>query len=158
MSPLATTATGANVTDNIRSQLPTLRAGCETAFADTPVFVAYVYGSRAWGRPRSESDLDIGYYCLPGSAATRLPLPEELRLAGLLSDAVGYEVDLRCLGDAPLDMRGRVLEEGHRVYASDEVARVNLERDLLGRYHDYKPKLAEWLRLRFASLAARAGV
>lgn len=143
----------------IAAWLPALQAGCAAAFADTPVILAYAFGSRVWGTPGPESDLDVGYYCRPGVAGddtTRLPLAEELRLAGRLSDVMGCEVDLRCLGDAPLALRGRVLEEGHRVYVGDDVARVNLERDLLGRYHDYKAEIEAMRRLRFAALAARA--
>lgn len=73
----------------------------------------------------------------------RSSLREELLLAAELSDAVGTDVDLRDLADAPLELRGRVLEEGIRVYSGDDVARVALERDLLGRYHDYKDVFRE---------------
>ena len=58
---------------------------------------------------------------------------------------------------APLALRGRVLEEGRRIYCSDEVARVNLECDLLSRYFDYKPELEALRRLRLAAMAAGAG-
>ena len=156
MNPVSPTAAIAGVTDDMRSLIDALARACDLAFSGTPVFLAYVYGSRVWGQPRPDSDLDVGYYCRRDPAGARLPLSEELRLAGLLSDAVGLEVDLRCLGDAPLGLRGRVLEEGRRVYVSDEVARVNLERDLLGEYHDYKPELEALRELRFAALAKRA--
>lgn len=126
------------------------------AFAETPIFLAYAYGSRVWGTSRPGSDVDVGYYLASPNAMERLPLADELRLAGRLSDAMRLEVDLRCLAPAPLSLRGRVLEEGVRIFCSDEVARVNLERDLLGMYHDYKPRLEQMRRLRFESLAARA--
>lgn len=125
-----------------------------TVFADASVLVAYAFGSRVWGTPRTDSDLDVGYYVLPLTDSRGLPLAVELRYAGALADAIGHEVDLRYLGDAPLSLRGRVLEEGRRIYCSDDVARVNLERDLLGRYLDYKPKLEALRQLRFAALAA----
>jgi predicted nucleotidyltransferase len=143
---------------SIPARLPSrdaLRAACAAALSGTPVFLAYAYGSRMAGSPRPDSDLDLGYYLRPNYPRSCLGLREELDLAGNLSDALGYEVDLRCLGGAPLEVRGRVLERGLRVYCDDEVARVGLERCLLGEYHDYKDKLAAWRQLRLAALAAR---
>jgi lipase chaperone LimK len=64
-------------------------------------------------------------------------------LAARLSGELGLPVDLRNLGEAPLELRGRALEEGMRIYSGDEVARVNIERDLLGRYHDYKEEIRQ---------------
>jgi predicted nucleotidyltransferase len=142
----------------IAAQLPSrdvLRAACAAAFSGVPVFLVYAYGSRVGGCPRPDSDLDLGYYLRREHPRRCLGLREELDLAGSLSDALGLEVDLRCLGGAPLEVRGRVLEQGLRVYCDDEVARVGLERDLLGDYHDYKNKLALWRQLRLAALAAR---
>ena len=88
-------------------------------------------------------------------AGQLLPLREELRLASALSDAVGLEVDLRNLANASLELRGRVLEEGVRIYSGDDVARVELERDLLGRYHDYKDVFQRMHEVRLRALASR---
>ena len=74
-------------------------------------------------------------------------------LAGHLSDRLGMEVDLRNLGEAPLEWRGRVLEMGVRVYYRDEVQRVNLERDLLSRYLDQKPAFERMHELRLKRFA-----
>lgn len=126
------------------------------AFAGTPVFLAYAFGSRVWGSARPSSDLDIGYYVRVGPGTVGVTTREEMLLAGALSESLGCEVDLRNLAYAPLALRGRVLEEGRRIYCTDEVARVNLERDLLGCYHDAKPELEAMRRLRFAALASQA--
>ena len=107
-----------------------------------PVLVAYAFGSRVSGRPLPGSDLDVGYYLRRYRHGEPLPLHEEMRLADELSAAVGCEVDLRNLADAPLELRGRVLEEGVRIFSGDDAERVALERDLLGRYHDYREDLA----------------
>lgn len=111
-------------------------------FAGTGIVVAYAYGSRVHGAPRPDSDLDVGYYLREWFKGRTLPIRQEMLLASSLSDWAGVEVDLRNLGRAPLELRGRVLEEGVRVFIEDEVERVNLERDLLGRYHDYKEGFA----------------
>jgi predicted nucleotidyltransferase len=132
-----------------------LRAAAERLFRTGPVLAAYAYGSRISGRPRPTSDLDIGYYLQGYRLGQVLPLREELRLASALSDDVGLEVDLRNLADAPLEVRGRVLEEGVRIYSGDDVARVELERDLLARYHDYKEAFQRMHETRLRALAAR---
>lgn len=131
----------------------TLTGAAGAVFAETPIFLAYAYGSRVCGYPRHASDLDVGYY-LPGDrAGHRLSLYEEMILEDKLSRTTGYEVDLRNLGDAPLELRGRVLEEGARIYCSDERARIALESHLLSRYHDYKPTLGAMHARRLAVFA-----
>jgi predicted nucleotidyltransferase len=89
-----------------------LRSAAQRAFQGGPILVAYAFGSRVSGRPFPESDLDIGYYLCGYRRGETLPLVEEMGLADELSAAVGCEVDLRNLADAPLDLKGRVLEEG----------------------------------------------
>ncbi len=108
-------------------------------FIGTEIFLAYAYGSRVTGTDRPDSDLDIGYYAQGYLRHRVLPIHLELILETKLSESLGIEVDLRNLGCAPLEVRGRVLEDGLRIFCRDEVKRVNLERNLLGRYHDYKP-------------------
>lgn len=136
---------------------PVLQSLREAArvFASTDILVAYAHGSYVTGRARQDSDLDVGFYLRKDRRGRDLPLGEELRLASALSDAVGVTVDLRNLGEAPLDVKGRVLEEGVRIYSSDDVARVALERGLLGRYHDYKSELGAMHALRLRTVADR---
>ena len=138
--------------DSIRARI--LEAAGDV-FAPSPVFLAYAYGSRVCGTPMPDSDLDIGYYLAGFPARSELPVRDEMLLAADLSDAIGLEVDLRNLGEAPLELRGRALEEGIRIYCRDDVARVNLERDLLGRYHDYKEEFARMHQTRLAQFARR---
>ena len=132
-----------------------VRKAAAGVFDGTAIFLAYAHGSRVNGRPRAESDLDVGYYLEGYRQCAQLPIREEMGLADRLSDAAGCEVDLRNLGPAPLELKGRVLEEGVRIYCSDERRRVNLERDLLGRYHDYKPSFAAMHELRLKGFAER---
>ena len=107
-------------------------------FAPTRVLLAYAYGSRVRGISRPESDLDVGYYLKDYRTGGCLSVRDEMALSDELSQRMGVEVDLRNLGSAPLEVRGRVLEDGIRVFCDDEVRRVHLESELLGRYHDYK--------------------
>ncbi len=102
-----------------------LRKAAAVHFTGCGVLAAYAYGSRVAGNPRADSDLDVGYYPLPGSQG--LPLPVEMLLAAKLTEALGVGVDLRNLAEAPLELRGAVLEDGVRVFSSNEELRVDLE-------------------------------
>ncbi len=136
-------------------RLDRLKAAAERAFRGRRVLVAYVFGSRVSGRAMPSSDLDVGYYLEGHHQGERLSVREEMQLAGILSDAVGFRVDLRDLSDAPLEVRGRVLEEGIRLYSGDPAARVALERDLLARYHDYKAEFRQMHEIRLRVTASR---
>jgi len=122
-------------------------------FAGTRVVLAYAYGSRVTGEARLDSDLDVGYYLEDSEADRPLPVYDEMILADRMSRLMGMEVDLRNLGTAPLELRGGVLEEGIRIYCSDERVRVALESSLLSRYHDYKPMFAAMHETRLAAFA-----
>jgi predicted nucleotidyltransferase len=136
------------------------RAACRAVFPGTRIFLAYAYGSRVRGTARSDSDLDIGYY-LNESRSTPLSMTEEMMVADRLSRQLGMEVDLRNLGGAPLEWRARVLQEGRRLYCTDEPTRVAIERDLMTRWFDERPRLdrihAERLT-QFAATGLAAGL
>jgi predicted nucleotidyltransferase len=135
--------------------LERLRLTASSVFHDSPVLAAYAYGSRVSGRPRPKSDLDVGYYLTTYREHRRLSMREESRLASALADAAGVDVDLRNLAEGPLELRGRVLEEGVRIYSADDPERVALERYILARYHDYKDVFRQMHDLRLRRLAAR---
>ena len=132
-----------------------LQHAAERLFRTRPVLAAYAFGSRVSGAPRPDSDLDVGYYLDEDRRRDPLPIAEEMRLATELSDALGLNVDLRNLGGASLELRGRVLEEGVRIYSGEPSARVALERDLLARYHDYKDIFQQMHAVRLRAIAER---
>ena len=119
------------------------------------MLAAYAFGSRLVGRPRPDSDLDIGYYLDDFRHGASLSIAEEMNLAATFSSAVGFSVDLRNLASAPLELRGRVLEEGTRIYSGNAAARVGLERELLARYHDYKEIFEQMHATRLRVIAER---
>lgn len=125
----------------------------QAVFEPTDIVLAYAYGSRVHGNARPDSDLDIGYYQNDFRRHPPMPLQAELDLAGQLSKQLGIEVDLRDLGQAPLEWRGRVLEDGVRIFCRDEVQRVNLERDLLAQYLDQKDSFRRMHELRLQRFA-----
>ena len=123
-----------------------MKSAASGAFGPTEIFLAYAYGSRVVETDRPDSDLDIGYYLESYIRDRVLSIHQEMVLETNLSEALGFEVDLRNLESAPLEVRGRVLEDGIRIYCCDEVKRVNLEHNLLTRYHDYKPSMRQCTR------------
>ena len=135
--------------------LARLTAAARLLFPGRRVLAAYAFGSRVSGRPRPDSDLDVGYYLREYQQGETLPIAEEMLLATQLSEAAGVEIDLRNLGAASLEFRGRVLEDGIRIFEADPAARVALERDLLARYHDYKPVFERMHERRLRAIAER---
>jgi predicted nucleotidyltransferase len=138
-----------------RSVLERLQEAAAVHFPPVHVLAAYAYGSRISGRPRPSSDLDVGYYLEGFREGATLSLQIELQLANVLSEAAGLAVDLRNLAEAPLELRGRVLEDGIRIFSGDAARRVALERDLLARYHDYKEEYRQMHELRLRSRGRR---
>ena len=136
-------------------EIEVLRRAAQRAFQGGPILVAYAFGSRVSGRPFPESDLDVGYYLCGYRRGETLPLGEEMRLAGEISVAIGREVDLRNLADAPLEFKGRVLEEGVRIFSARDEERVAQERELLGRYHDYKDEFLRMHEIRLRRVAIK---
>jgi predicted nucleotidyltransferase len=135
--------------------LTNLRSAAERVFAGRDILAAYAYGSRISGRPSVHSDLDIGYYLSGYRRGALLSMREEMLMAADMSRETGVEVDIRNLGHAPLELRGRVLEEGFRIYFADDAERVELECYILARYHDYKDTFRQMHEARLRAIADR---
>jgi predicted nucleotidyltransferase len=131
------------------------RTVAEELLSAFDVLAAYAYGSRVSGTPRAGSDLDVGYFLRGYRDGARLSLRDELALADRMTDRLGVDVDLRDLAGAPLEVRGRILEEGVRIYSGDFQERVELEADTYSRFHDYKAEFEELARIRLQRIAAR---
>jgi predicted nucleotidyltransferase len=135
--------------------LDRLQAAAARVFPRVPVLAAYAFGSRVSGRPGPRSDLDVGYFLDAGETGSPLGPHEETTLAAELEDGVGVPVDLRDLSEASLELRGRVLEEGVRIYTGNPARRVALERSVLARYHDYKHEYQAMHETRLRRVATR---
>lgn len=71
----------------------------------------YLFGSRAAGEGRADSDFDI-------AVLADAPLSPEVRheLAGELADRLGHDVDLIDLQTAPTVLRNQVIMHGHPLH------------------------------------------
>jgi predicted nucleotidyltransferase len=108
---------------------------CEHAL---PLRLAVVFGSRATGRARSGSDLDVGFWPLD----PELPLRDELALASALSAESGMEVDLVRL-DREDPLLGReVARTGVCVYERTPGAFSAYRAEAMSRWADYDETIA----------------
>jgi len=118
-----------------RTVLDQLREAAPRAFGEWPVAFAYLFGSRAVGRERPESDADVAVYLVrrrgdSGEAA--------LELSRRLSKASGVpNVEVLVLNDAPLPIRGRIVRDRVTLYSRDEPARVRYESATLREFFNY---------------------
>ncbi len=106
---------------------------------------AYLHGSRAAGRQRAESDIDIAAYFggpqPPNSFDILLP-------PGL---------DLLVLDNAPLELAGRVAAGGKLLFEDDRAARVHWEAMTRKIYFDELPRITRAHREFAAALLTGSG-
>jgi hypothetical protein len=106
------------------------------ALRDAGARFAFVHGSRATGRPRTDSDLDVAAWWGEDS-----PAPWEVLLPP--------HVDLVVLDDAPFWLAGRVALHGRLLFDDAPSARVAWQADTRLWYLDELPAMRasqrEWL-------------
>jgi uncharacterized protein len=120
-------------------------SAAQPLFAVQPDLVAvWLFGSRARGDHRSDSDVDLGLLLTrtPASIADMgFQLQDELTLA------LGLTVQVTVLNDAPADLVKRVFAEGSLVYERDRAARIAFEIRKRNEYWDLAPMWALIRRL-----------
>ncbi len=115
---------------------------------------AYLFGSVASGRAHRESDVDVGVLLdrrKSPTAAERFDV--RLTLIGPLQSAVGREVDLVVLNDAPPQLARHIMTTGRRLVVKDAERDHAQLRVMLSRAADLEPFLR---RLRAVKLRALA--
>lgn len=93
---------------------------------------AYLFGSRARGLGREDSDWDAAVYF-----GREVTVVEEAELAAELSRALGVEVDVVALDAAGLDLIYTVLRDGVVIYSVDEAFRRRWEIESYLEYLDH---------------------
>ena len=139
--------------------------------AHPEVAVVYLFGSRARGDARTDSDINLGlvFQRKRPSRQAREQLFDEV--AAHVGRATGIErVDVLDLAEQGPIFSHRVLCEGRRVFESDRARRIDFESDTIVRALDFRPTyelategkiraLRSWLRKRHdvgrASVEAR---
>lgn len=97
---------------------------------------AYLFGSRARGSDRANSDVDVAIW-LERSPSSFGEYP--LELAGDLEQELGLPVDVVVLNRAPSDLVHRVLRDGDLLVERNRSARIRFEVRARNDYFDMQP-------------------
>jgi predicted nucleotidyltransferase len=129
-----------------------LKVAAREAFADEPVEFAYLFGSRAHGRPRPDSDTDIAVLLEDGLTASER-FEFSLREPSPLRGAAGTQKDLVVLNDAPFPLLGRILQHHVVLYSRNESLRIEYESRNLRLFWEFEPRLVAMARAYLAGVA-----
>ena len=128
----------------------------EPIFDDTPVVVAYLFGSHTVGRAGTESDYDIAVLFAPEQSSAEYGR-WRLKLIGRLSDVYHSDaIDLVILNDAPPLLRFEVIRVRHVLYNRDDEARVAFEVRTMQEWFDWEPRYTRMQRARLRHFAEEA--
>jgi predicted nucleotidyltransferase len=113
------------------------------------VRLAWLFGSRARGTERRDSDVDVAVLvddaCADGPGALK---DSYFRLIPAMTGAVRSDlIDLVILNHAPPLLRHRVVRDGVLLYACSDAERVRFVHGTLREYLDFEPRLREQTRL-----------
>lgn len=109
---------------------------------DSRVLLVYLFGSAADRARPTVRDVDLGIL-----TRETLPQDELLRMRADLVLAVGSEIDLVALNDAPVVLAWEVAEGGRCLYAVDPEIETEFVIRARARFWDFKPFLDEQWRL-----------
>jgi predicted nucleotidyltransferase len=102
------------------------------------ISIAVVFGSRAAGTPRPDSDLDVAVLPAEGHSLPRRKL--QARVAAALADlAPDGRVDVVFLDEAPELLRQRIFESGRPVLITDEERWKDLRIRTMREHGDREP-------------------
>ncbi|MDM8527737.1 nucleotidyltransferase domain-containing protein [Anaerolineales bacterium HSG24] len=121
------------IINQLKEQVPPI-------LATYPVDMAYLYGSVARKRPLPTSDIDIALILREVPATGKDILYLEFAIQAALEDGCGLaNFDVRTINNAPLMVRGEVVQRGILLYQRDEDVRVAFEVLTRKLYFDYLP-------------------
>jgi hypothetical protein len=127
-------------------KLPDIQEVLQAAIEDSPheVVAAYLYGSRARGTQRPDSDVDLAILVRNFAEGTLASLA--LDLEGDLEQRFGRAVQLLVLNMASPDLVHRVLRDGRLLVDYQPSERIRFEVASRNRYFDLLPFLNEYRR------------
>jgi predicted nucleotidyltransferase len=125
-----------------------LEAALRAFFTNAPtcIVAVYLYGSRARGDARRDSDVDVAllYAVTPPRTFESLPLDIE----GELERRLGLPVQAIVLNHAPPDLVHRVFRDGRLILDRDRAQRIRFEVKLRSEFLDLQPVLARYRAVR----------
>ena len=133
----------------------TARRHFAARFADLPeVRLAYLFGSRARGKERPDSDFDIAVLVDDAKVLDAGTVNRTIwRLAARLADPVPAQMlHIVLLNGAPSLLRHRVVRDGVLLCQRNKAERVRFSIRTIRDYQDIEPRLREHRRRRIARL------
>lgn len=117
---------------------------CEFFQSRAKVCSVYLFGSRAAGAARADSDVDVGllYFQAPPATLTSMPFREEAELSAELR----LPVQLIVMNTAPVDLVHRILRSQRLLLDKDPSFRIRFEVKRRNEYFDLKPILDQYRR------------
>ena len=137
---LGIVSTNASTADELTSDE---RAVVEALRSHAEVTYAMVFGSRARGTARIDSDLDVAIGLQPGTARDARALGT---LIADLEAATRRQVDLTLLDEAPPALAFRVFREGRTILVRDHAQLVARRARAILDYLDFRPYIEQCTR------------
>ena len=126
--------------DDERNTLEHKRDAVKQLLSKYPVVLAYLYGSEARGEATTLSDIDIALVVKDG-LAPEARLQMELALEVEFASIDPGDYDVRIINDAPLAVKGEVVQTGTLLFAQTDEVRVDFEASTRDAYFDFLPVL-----------------
>jgi|APFre7841882590_1041340.scaffolds.fasta_scaffold70873_2 predicted nucleotidyltransferase len=94
------------------------------------IVFAYIFGSFVY--EKLFRDIDMAFFI-----RTKPSFKLESDLSFALSDAAGYDVEMKALNNAPLSFQMKVLKEGKLLFSRDEKERTDFIERISYRYREF---------------------
>lgn len=121
------------------------QAVAEIACRHPAIVAVYLFGSRAEGTARPDSDYDLAVLYRPGREPGSI-VEARTSLQQRFEELFNRDVDVVFLHLADIEMRYEIINKGKVVYCTDEEARTDFVDVVFRDYLDFKPFLAQFRR------------
>jgi predicted nucleotidyltransferase len=116
-----------------------LRAIASAAESMPEIQAAFLFGSRASGRARADSDVDVALLIDAGSAHVDAHARLRRLIAALAAQVAADRLDVVILNDAPLALAFQVLKSGKLAFERDRTALHRFRVSTYARHADFEP-------------------
>ncbi|MCD6500640.1 nucleotidyltransferase domain-containing protein, partial [bacterium] len=99
------------------------------------VLFCYLFGSRAYGKPISTSDIDLAVYL--DEKKCRDLFEKRLELVSQISQIMHKDVDILVLNNSSPFLKYVVLKEGKLIFEKEKGKRIDFELRAMNEYFDY---------------------
>ena len=138
--------------------LENLQKTSETAFKDSPVLFAYLYGSHATGAVHPFSDIDIAVYVSGEGPENNYDLEMSLALEIDRELRTRSKSDVRIINYLPLPVAGEVVTTGKLIYCRDDKLRTDFEAKTRMAYFDFIPFLKKYQQVYLDQIASTPNI